>query len=112
MDALQPLECDFKNAILMIGPLTCSMNICISDLQTVQTMKNFSSVSELPSKLISDNFYANFETLLLFSIHYDDCDNDEWAFFFFFLSSVLFFQDKMCIVFKNVHVPVITNHNY
>ena len=47
------------------------------------TMKSFYSVGELPSKLISDNFYANFETLRLFSIRYDDCDIDEWAFFFF-----------------------------
>ena len=64
-----------------------------------QTMKSFLSVGELPSKLISDNFYANFETLRLFSISYDDCDIDELA-FFFFLSSVLIFQDKRCIVFK------------
>ena len=36
--------------------------------------------------------------------------------FYFFLSSVLIFQDKnkicQCIVFKNVYEPVITNHNY
>ena len=49
-----------------------------------QSMKSFSSVGELSSKLNSDNFCANFEELRLFSILYDICDINKWAFFFFF----------------------------
>ena len=68
-----------------------------------QTMKSFSSVVELSSKLISDNFYVNFETLRLFSIRYNDYDIDKWD--FCFLSSVPIFRDKnemcQCIVLSS-----------
>ena len=73
-------------------------------------MKSFYSVGELPSKLISETS--------LFILKHCGCS----AFFMktvilmngpfsFFLSSVLIFQDKRFIVFKNVYELVITNHN-
>ena len=58
-------------------------------------MKKISSVGDLSSRLISDNFFDNFETSWLFSILQDDCDIDEGP---FARSSILIFQDKneMC----------------
>ena len=43
-----------KNAILLIGPLTRSMNMYCRLAASSKTMKRFSSVGELSSKLISD----------------------------------------------------------
>ena len=53
--------------------------------------------------------------LRLFSIRDDNCDIDELAFFpLVYRSSVLIFQNKFencpCIVFNNVHEPVINNN--
>ena len=85
VDALQPLECDFKGCNIADWTiLTRSMNIYMYYrlADSSQTIKIFSSVGELSSKLICDNFYANFETLWLFSIRYNECDIDKWDFFY------------------------------
>ena len=68
----------------MILPLTCSMRHVLLDCRQFKyNEKFFSPVVELSSKLISDQLYANLDSLQLFSICQDDSYIDDLDLFLY-----------------------------